>query len=430
MYLILANNTSQMLMINKELNANGIKTDMVPAPPESGTVCAIAIKVSQDDLEVAKRLISKIGICGYEIFKEKKFKLQKLIDDKMGTLVSDEFVKIFKKFELGDELEKQDIVYLLKTKSKREVELLFKAADKTRKEMVGDYVEIRGAIEFSNFCRKSCKYCGINKDNEDVYRYRMTEGEILDVVSKLHEVGIKTVILQSGEDALWGTDRIIELMKTIKREYGLRITLSVGEKSFEEYKRLKEAGADNFLLKIETTNREIFKNIHPDDDFDYRLKCSKWLKELGYINGSGNIIGLPGQKEEDIANDILFFKDMGINMIGIGPFIPAKGSAFEALPVGNIELTLRTVAITRLVCKRVYIPSTTALASLDKDAQVMALKAGANTIMLINTPVMYRQKYKIYDNKNMVNMQSAVYAVEKAGRKMPKYIKLDKEGVL
>lgn len=430
MYLILANNTSQMLMINKELRANGIKTDMVPAPPESGTVCAIAIKVSDDNLEVAKDLISKIGINKYEVFKEKKFKLQKLIDEKMGTLVSDEFVAIFKKFELGEELKKQDIVYLLKTQNRREVELLFDAADKTRKEMVGDYVEIRGAIEFSNYCRKSCKYCGINKNNKDVYRYRMSEQEILDVVSKLHKIGIKTVILQSGEDMMWGTDRIIDLIKTIKKNYGLRITLSIGEKSFDEYKRLKDAGADNFLLKIETTNREIFKNIHPDDDFDYRLKCSKWLKELGYINGSGNIIGLPGQKEEDIACDILFFKDMGINMIGIGPFIPAKGSEFESLPVGNIEMTLRTVAITRLVCKKVYIPSTTALASLDKDAQVMALKAGANTIMLINTPVIYRKKYKIYDNKNMVDMESAIYAVEKAGRKMPKYLQLDKEGIL
>lgn len=430
MYLILAKNTSQMLMINENLNNSGVNTDMVPAPPESGTVCAIALRVSEEDLELVKKIISEISINEYEIFKEKKFKLQDLIDKKMGTFVSNEFVQIFKKVELGEDLEKKDIVYLLKTTNKKEVQLLFDAADKMRSRMVGDYVEIRGAIEFSNYCRKSCKYCGINKNNKDIFRYRMTEDEILDVVFSLHKMGIKTVILQSGEDVMWGTDRLIELVKRIKKEYGLRITLSVGEKSFDEYKRLKEAGANNFLLKIETTNRDIFKNIHPDDDFDYRLKCSKWLKELGYINGSGNIIGLPGQTEEDIAEDILFFKNMGINMIGIGPFIPACGSEFESLPVGSIEMTLRTVAITRLVCKKVYIPSTTALASLDKDAQVMALKAGANTIMLINTPIKYRQKYKIYDNKNMVDMQSAIYAVENAGRKMPKYIKLNEEGTV
>ena len=153
--------------------------------------------------------------------------------------------------------------------------------------------------------------------------------------------------------------------------------------------------------------------IHPDGNFDLRLKCSKWLKELGYINGSGNIIGIPGQTIEDIARDIIYFKDMGINMIGIGPFIPAKGTAFENIPHGDIDLTLRTMAVTRIVCKKVYIPSTTALASLDKDAQVWALNAGANTIMLINTPVKYRTNYKIYDDKNMVDIDAAIYAAEK-----------------
>ena len=423
MYLILAENTSKMLIINKELSKNKIATDMVPAPPESGTVCAIAIRIDNEDLEKSESIIRSIGIFEYDVFSEKKFKLQKLIDKKAGNAVSEQFVGIFKKLELGHELSYSDIVYLLKTENLKEEELLFKAADKTRREMVGDYVEIRGAIEFSNYCKKSCRYCGINKTNTDVFRYRMSEDEILEVARELHDIGIRTLILQSGEDYDWGTTRVANLVRRIKKEYGLRITLSVGEKTFDEYKELKMAGADNFLLKIETTNRKIFKSIHPDDDFDYRLQCSKWLKELGYINGSGNIIGLPNQKEEDIASDILFFKDMGINMIGIGPFIPAKGSDFENLPVGSIKTTLRAVAVTRLVCQKVYIPSTTALASLDKDAQVMALKAGANTIMLINTPSCYRTKYKIYDNKNMVDMEAAIYAVKKAGRKMPKYLK-------
>ncbi|OPZ85986.1 MAG: Biotin synthase [Firmicutes bacterium ADurb.Bin419] len=253
----------------------------------------------------------------------------------------------------------------------------------------------------------------------------MTEDEIMDVVHYLHGIGLRTVILQSGEDPFWSTDKIVKLIKRIKADTGMRITLSVGEKNFEEYAEFKNAGADNFLLKIETTNRDIFEDIHPDDDYDVRLQCSKWLKELGYINGSGNIIGLPGQRIEDIAEDILFFKEMGINMIGIGPFIPAKGSPFENRPHGDIALTLRTVAVTRIVCKKVYIPSTTALASLSKDAQVWALNAGANTIMLINTPLEYRSSYNIYDNKNMVDLMSAVYAVEKAtDRKLPSYLKL------
>jgi biotin synthase len=203
----------------------------------------------------------------------------------------------------------------------------------------------------------------------------------------------------------------------------MRITLSVGEKSKEEYEALREAGANNFLLKIEATNRKLFNEIHPDDDYDYRIQCSKWLRELGYINGSGNIIGLPGQTLSDIADDLIYFKEMGINMIGIGPFIPAKGSKFENYPHGDIDLTLRAVALTRIVCKKVFIPSTTALASLDKDAQVRALLSGANTIMLINTPDKYKSNYRIYDNKNMVDLAAAVYAVEKAGRKWPEYVK-------
>ncbi|MCX7748390.1 MAG: [FeFe] hydrogenase H-cluster radical SAM maturase HydE [Clostridia bacterium] len=422
-YLIIAKNTSQMLKVDKTLRENLIKTDLVPAPPESGTVCAIAVKVFEADLNRAKSILLNSELETVDILEDRKLKLQGLIDRKLGNAVTNEFLAILRKIEEGEDLKKDEIVYLLSTDKEKEIETVFHAADRIRKEMVGDVVEIRGAIEFSNYCCKSCKYCGINAQNYGVNRYRMTEEEIMEVVFDLYETGIKTVILQSGEDGTWDTERLIELIKRIKKATGMRVTLSVGERTKEEYMALREAGANNFLLKIETTNREIFKNIHPDDDYDHRIQCSKWLKELGYINGSGNIIGLPGQTAEDIAEDILFFKDMGINMIGIGPFIPAEGTPFEHLPHGDIEMTLRTVALTRIVCKKVYIPSTTALASLDKDAQVRALLSGANTIMLISTPSRYRSNYRIYDHKNMVDMDAAVYAVKKAGREMPVYLK-------
>lgn len=425
-YLILAKNTAQMLLINKILKNNSIYTDLVPAPPESGTVCAIAVKIKGIDLEKTRSLLEENKIEVNSILEDKKMKLQGLIDKKLGMSVTKEFLKILEKIEEGDDLSKDDIIYLLSTKKEREIEAIYSAADRIRKETVGDVVEIRGAIEFSNHCRKSCKYCGINAQNEGVQRYRMDETEIMEVVDYLHEIGLKTVILQSGEDQFWSTQKLADLVRKIKDKTGMRITLSVGEKSFEEYELLKNAGADNFLLKVETTNRQLFKEIHPDDDFDERLKCSGWLKELGYINGSGNIIGLPGQTLEDIADDIIYFKEMGINMIGIGPFIPAVGTPYENIPHGDVDLTLRTVAVTRIVCKKVYIPSTTALASLSKDAQVWALKAGANTIMLINTPAKYRSNYKIYDNKNMVDIEAAVYATEKAERKLPSYLRLDR----
>ncbi|HEY9061155.1 MAG TPA: [FeFe] hydrogenase H-cluster radical SAM maturase HydE [Pseudobacteroides sp.] len=422
-FLIVAHNTAGMLLINKTLQNANIKTDLVPAPPETGTVCAIVVKVSEQDLETSKALLEKENVSFKDIIEDRKLKLQGLIDKKLGLSVSKEFLDILKKIENGDDLEKDEIVYLLKTDKPKEIEVIFATADRIRKGMVGDVVEIRGAIEFSNYCCKSCTYCGINSQNGSVARYRMSEEEILRVVDSLHEEGIKTVILQSGEDSLWSTERIIKLIRVIKQRTGMRITLSVGERTKAEYEELKANGADNFLLKIETTNRKIFKEVHPDDDYDRRIQCSKWLKELGYINGSGNIIGLPGQQIEDIANDIIFFKEMGINMIGIGPFIPANGTPLEHLPHGNIALTVRTVAVTRIVCKKVYIPSTTALASLDKDAQVWALNAGANTIMLINTPEIYRGSYRIYDNKNMVDMEAALYAVKKTGRKLPAYLK-------
>ncbi|KNY25399.1 [FeFe] hydrogenase H-cluster radical SAM maturase HydE [Pseudobacteroides cellulosolvens] len=422
-FLIVAHNTAGMLLINKTLQNENINTDLVPAPPQTGTICAIVVKIKGNDLEASKGILEKENVPYRDIIEDRKLKLQGLIDEKLGIAVSNEFLSVLKKIENGDELERNDIVYLLKTDKPKEVDVIFSTADRIRKEMVGDVVEIRGAIEFSNYCCKSCSYCGINAGNRSVARYRMSEEEILKVVDSLHEAGIKTVILQSGEDPLWSTERIIKLIRAIKERTGMRITLSVGERTKAEYEELKANGADNFLLKIETTNRKIFKEVHPDDDYDRRIQCSKWLKELGYINGSGNIIGLPGQEIEDIAGDIMYFKEMGINMIGIGPFIPAKGTPLEHLPHGDIKLTVRTVAVTRIVCKKVYIPSTTALASLDKDAQVWALNAGANTIMLINTPEIYRGSYRIYDNKNMVDMESAIYAVRKTGRKLPAYLR-------
>lgn len=424
-FLIIAKNTAGMLLIDKTLREHKIETDLVPAPPESGTVCAIAVRVREADLDTARRLLIDRSIEIGSILEEKKFKLQGLIGRKLEKSVTGEFIKILKKIEEGDDLDRDDIVYLLSTQKEKELDAIFHAADRLRKEMVGDVVEIRGAIEFSNYCRKNCKYCGINASNTGVQRYRMSEDEIIEVVDCLHALGIRTVILQSGEDPKWTTERMIWLIHTIKDRTGMRITLSIGERSREEYEALRNAGANNFLLKIETTNEKLFKKIHPDDDYEYRMQCSRWLKELGYINGSGNIIGLPGQTVEDIADDIMYFKEVGINMIGIGPFIPARGTEYEHLPHGDIELTLRTVAVARIVCKKVYIPSTTALASLSKDAQVRALRSGANTIMLINTPAKYRSNYRIYDNKNMVDLEAAIYAVREAGRLLPSYLKLN-----
>lgn len=429
-YIIICYSTSEMLKVDQTLKSKGIHTDLVPTPSQYGSICSTSIAIKGEKKELAKKILKENHLRYKEIHPYRQEKLKGLVESLKSKVISQTFKEIMSKLEEGIDLTKGEITYLLKTENKSEINTLFIAADEMRKKVVGDVVEIRGAIEFSNYCKKNCNYCGIRKDSSVVDRYRMKEEEIMEVVHQLHQWGIKTVILQSGEDNYYTTEKLIQLISRIKKETKMMITLSIGEASFEDYQKLREAGANNFLLKIETTNRDIFQFIHPDDDFDERLQCSKWLRQLGYVNGSGNIIGLPGQRPEDIAQDILFFKEMGIHMIGIGPFIPAKGTPFELYPSGSVEMTLRTVAVTRLVCKNVFLPATTALASLDPDGQTKALKAGANTIMLISTPLKYRNNYQIYSNKNMIDLKSAIKAIKEAGRKLPKYLKISSEEVL
>lgn len=422
-YLIMAGSTNHMLMGDSLLKEKGIETMLVPAPSEYGSVCATAIRVSVEDKDSAQNYLIENNIVIDGIFPDKPKKLRGLLDRFNDKIISDEFKAVLKKIEDGKDLNHDDIVLLLKTERTAEKEALFHTADRMRKEIVGDAVDIRGAVEFSNYCRKDCKYCGIRKSLTDTVRYRMTEDEIMEVVHMLKDIGLKTVILQSGEDLWYTKEKISSIIKRIKSETKMNITLSIGERPREEYEHYRKLGANNFLLKIETTNRKLFDFIHPDDDYDHRVKCSEWLRELGYLNGSGSIIGLPGQTTQDIANDILFFKEMGINMIGIGPFVPTKGTPFEKYPHGDVEMTLKALAVTRIVCKRVFLPATTALATLDPDGQTKALQAGANTIMLINTPIRYREQYNIYSSKNMVDLESAYKAVSEAERKLPPYLK-------
>jgi len=426
-YLIMAASTSHMLRGDKLLKDAGLETALVPAPSEYGSVCAIAIKIKSEVRDRAESILKENGIALSGVYPDIPKKLTGLVERISQSIISEAFLSVLKKVEEGEDLNHEDIVLLLKTERKAEMDALFSTADRMRQEINGDVVDIRGAIEFSNTCRKDCNYCGIRKSHPTLERYRMSEDEILEVVHQMHGMGLQTVILQSGEDSWWTPDIIVRLIRRIKDETQMKITLSIGERPREEYALYKEVGANNFLLKIETTNREIFKFIHPDDDFDHRVQCSSWLRELGYLNGSGSIIGLPGQRPEDIASDILFFKDMGINMIGIGPFLPAKGTPFEKYPPGSVDMTLKAVAVTRIVCKRVYIPATTALASLDSDGQAKALRAGANTIMLINTPDRYRYSYQIYSDKNMIDLNSALKAVKDAGRRLPPYLKINSE---
>jgi biotin synthase len=310
---------------------------------------------------------------------------------------------------------KKDIIERLKS---RAVSSLIREADKVRKICCGDTVFIRSVIEFSSFCCRNCFYCGLRRGNAELIRYRMDADEIIRAASRVLKTGIKTIILQSGDDFYYSRKKICEIVEKIKnKDPGTAITLSVGERPFEDYRAFIRAGADRYLLKIETASPSLYTRLHPGQSLEKRLKNLYHLKDLGYQTGTGNIVGLPFQTEEDLARDILFFRKFQPDMIGIGPFMPQRDTPLGAYSPGLLQMTLKVLALTRIVTKNAHLPATTALATLDpSEGQLLGLKAGCNVIMLNFTPPAYRKKYRIYDNKQRIDLQRAETVVRKAGR--------------
>lgn len=298
--------------------------------------------------------------------------------------------------------ELEDIIYLLSLTAPDAVNTLFRFADKVRHEVLGDGILLRGIVEFSNYCRNTCFYCGLNKNNRRIKRYRLSKQEVLDSIEYIAKSSIKTVVLQSGEEDNLNPSWLSEIIAEIKSRFGIAVTLSVGERSYADYKLWKEAGADRYLLKIETTDEKLYDLLHPGMNFENRVRCIHELKQLGYQTGSGNIIGLKGQTLETIANDILFFKQEELDMIGIGPFIAHPGTELALEKRGDVLLTLKTIAVTRIVTKYPNIPATTALGSLGKDYRIEGLQSGANVLMPNFTPQPYRKYYEIYPGKRCV----------------------------
>lgn len=305
-------------------------------------------------------------------------------------------IELIKKAKKTHNLTKNELKTLLQDNSINDE--LFKISDEVRKLNVGDEVHLRGLIEFSNICKCSCKYCGLRKDNTKLERYRLTPEEIINFAKKASEYGYKTVVLQSGEDAYFSKEILIEILKEIKK-YDLAITLSIGEKTYEEYKAYKEAGADRYLLRIETTDKELYKQMHPNMSFENRVRCLRDLKKLGYEVGSGCLVGLPNQTIESLANDILFFKEIDADMIGIGPFIPNPNTPLHEEKGGTFELALKVMALTRLLLPTINIPATTAMETLNPNGRIIALQSGANVVMPNVTEGDYRRKYEIYPGK-------------------------------
>lgn len=307
---------------------------------------------------------------------------------------------VIKKAEETHSLNKDELVLLLK-EDKFDKEI-FEAADRVRKKYVGDEVHLRGLIEFSNICKQNCLYCGLRRDNKNVERYRLSEEQMINFAKNARNLGYRTVVLQSGEDDYFNVDRMTRIIRAIK-ELDLAITLSIGEKSYEEYKAYKEAGADRYLLRIETTDKGLYEKLDPNMSHDNRKRCLMDLKKLGYEVGTGCLVGLPGQTLESLADDILFFKEIDADMIGVGPFIPNPDTPLKDEKGGTFELSLKVMALTRLLLPDINIPATTAMETLNKNGRLIALQSGANVVMPNVTEGEYRKLYALYPGKICIN---------------------------
>ena len=316
---------------------------------------------------------------------------------KFGTLLD--------RVAVSDAPDISDIVALLDA-SGEEADALFARADEIRRACFGDGILLRAIVEFSSRCSRDCAYCGLRKAHRQLKRYRMSPAEILASTLEAAACGIKTVVLQSGEDDTLDPSWLADVVRAIKSGSDMAVTLSVGEKPQEAYALWRRAGADRYLLKIETTNPALYRQLHPDMDIDKRMECLRVLRDLGYQVGSGSIVGLPGQTLEDLAQDILFFKRYDFDMIGIGPFIAHPGTPLGSEGDGEIDAVLRVLATTRIAVKNAHMPATTAVGSLEEDHRLAALKAGANVLMPNFTPQPYRQAYEIYPHKRCLTEAS------------------------
>jgi len=303
-------------------------------------------------------------------------------------------------------MNKQEIIEILSDNTKND--WLFKEADKVRHANVGDEIHLRALIEFSNICKRQCQYCGLRSPNKEVERYRLSKEEILSSVQSAVNLGYKTIVLQSGEDDNYYSDKMCDIIKEIKK-YDVALTLSTGEKSFDEYKAYKEAGADRFLLRIETTDKKLYEQMHPNASFENRIRCLQDLKTLGYEVGTGCLVGLPNQTIESLADDILFFKEIDADMIGIGPFIPHPQTPLKDTAQGDFWLALKVMALTRINLPNINIPATTAMETIHPNGKIIALQSGANVVMPNVSIIDCRPKYEIYPNKAGINDDIKLY---------------------
>lgn len=309
--------------------------------------------------------------------------------------------EIIEKLNTTHTATREELIFLLENITDDEREVLRKAAQRTAHEIFGNKIYIRGLIEISSVCKNDCLYCGLRRSNQNAVRYRLSAEQILSSCDLGYSLGFRTFVLQGGEDGFFTDGVMCEIVREIKRRYpDCAITLSLGERGEESFKRLFEAGADRYLLRHETADAEHYAKLHPSNLTAQERQSQLFaLKKIGFQTGAGFMVGSPYQTTENLADDLLFVERLRPQMCGIGPFIPHKDTEFRDMPQGGLELTLTLLSVLRLMNPRILLPATTALGTIHPKGREMGILHGANVVMPNLSPQEHRKDYSLYDNK-------------------------------
>ncbi len=323
--------------------------------------------------------------------------------------MTETYLSLINKLSQTHSLSTSEYEALISQRDTHSIALLKEKAVTLRKKIYGNDVYTRGLIEFTNYCKNNCLYCGIRRGNKNADRYRLTQEEIISCADEGYELGFRTFVLQGGEDSFFTDEKLIPVIKEIKNRHpDTAVTLSLGERSYESYKALFEAGADRYLLRHETAGEEHYKKLHPSEmSFSNRMQCLKNLREIGYAVGAGFMVGSPFQTDADLAKDLKFIETFNPDMCGIGPFISHKDTPFAKEKNGSVSLTCFLISVLRLIKPNLLLPATTALGTLSPNGREEGILSGANVIMPNLSPVGVRKKYSLYDNKICTGEESA-----------------------
>lgn len=309
--------------------------------------------------------------------------------------------QLINKLEAELHLTKEEWITLIENRSEESAKYLFEKARKWQHRYYGNQIYTRGLIEFTNYCKNDCYYCGIRRSNCNVERYRLTEEQIMECCQEGYALGFRTFVLQGGEDGWFTQERLENIVRAIKESYAdCAVTLSLGERTKESYRRLFEAGADRYLLRHETADEAHYRSLHPPElSAAHRKRCLWDLKEIGYQTGTGFMVGSPGQTAAHLAEDMMFIRKLEPHMVGIGPFVPHHDTPFARESGGTVELTLFLIGLLRVMLPKLLLPATTALGTIDARGREKGVLAGANVVMPNLSPTSVRTKYELYDNK-------------------------------